>query len=561
MRKLIKPFAAIGALLALLLLSGAVINPQGVTVFNMLYRGRSVASKLGDTVSVKDFGAVGDGVTDDASAINSAISSGATTVLVPAGTYVIASQINMKTGVVLAGAGMGATTIQVKAGVISRAVVAQNINDWTVRDLTIDTNKANVSDGLSDTGQQAIYALATLSAGILRGRIERVHAMNGWRMGFSLQSNDTASPGTWPMYIDVVSCRIEGYSYGILATKATGARVIDTESSGNVNYGINFIRSKKWMVRGSDAHDNTSNGIVANTDCQDFHIDSSRATGNGGIGIVVSVNAQRFVVANNRSDANNDNGISVDVKKLDATVASGSLVRSGTTVTGTVANQFAAGDTVYLKAHADSANFPVGTKTVVTATASNFTYTEAGGAVSSANSTTFINTTQVPTDGVVSGNVITNSVTNHGIYAQFLTGLTISGNTAFGNAQSGIYVTAASNVTVTGNTARNNTHHGIGLSEATVASQGYVAATGNVTVTGNLTLGNTAGEVMQDATLTGGTVFLDVFASAVPATGTWNTGIRVWNSAPAAGAAMGWVRVVTGSANVLGTDWKAMPNL
>lgn len=48
---------------------------------------RTVQSKLRDIVSVKDFGAVGDGVTDATTAIQAALNSGATKVYVPAGTY------------------------------------------------------------------------------------------------------------------------------------------------------------------------------------------------------------------------------------------------------------------------------------------------------------------------------------------------------------------------------------------------------------------------------------------------------------------------------------------
>lgn len=60
---------------------------------------RTVQSRLRDSVSIKDFGAVGDGVTDDAAAIQAAIDSGAPTIVIPKGVY------RMTAGVAMAQAG------------------------------------------------------------------------------------------------------------------------------------------------------------------------------------------------------------------------------------------------------------------------------------------------------------------------------------------------------------------------------------------------------------------------------------------------------------------------
>lgn len=58
---------------------------------------RVLTSRLQDCVSVKDFGAVGDGVTDDTVAIQAAVDAAAgRPVYVPAGTYVITSTIDME---------------------------------------------------------------------------------------------------------------------------------------------------------------------------------------------------------------------------------------------------------------------------------------------------------------------------------------------------------------------------------------------------------------------------------------------------------------------------------
>lgn len=55
---------------------------------------RTVQSKLRDTVSVKDFGAVGDGTTDDTAAFTDALATGSD-VFVPAGTYLITSALTV----------------------------------------------------------------------------------------------------------------------------------------------------------------------------------------------------------------------------------------------------------------------------------------------------------------------------------------------------------------------------------------------------------------------------------------------------------------------------------
>lgn len=56
---------------------------------------RTVENKLQEFVSVKDFGAVGDGVADDTAAINAALAAAAgSTVYVPAGTYVVTSTLS-----------------------------------------------------------------------------------------------------------------------------------------------------------------------------------------------------------------------------------------------------------------------------------------------------------------------------------------------------------------------------------------------------------------------------------------------------------------------------------
>jgi hypothetical protein len=79
--------------------TGAMSNLQYLFPGSATSVARSLLSKLSDSVSVKDFGAKGDGVTDDTSAIQNAMAyasttmNGAVTVYFPAGTYEVSAPI------------------------------------------------------------------------------------------------------------------------------------------------------------------------------------------------------------------------------------------------------------------------------------------------------------------------------------------------------------------------------------------------------------------------------------------------------------------------------------
>jgi len=96
---------------------------------------RTVLDKLRDVVSVKDFGAVGDGVADDTAEINAALASGAKMVHFPAGTYKVSATLNVPVNVSIVGDGPNASIIDGSAATYANLTSGYHINvaagTWT----------------------------------------------------------------------------------------------------------------------------------------------------------------------------------------------------------------------------------------------------------------------------------------------------------------------------------------------------------------------------------------------------------------------------------------------
>ena len=110
-------------------------------------------------ISVKDFGAVGDGETDDTLAFQKAIDSVddsvTATVFVPVGNYII-SQIVLKEGITLQGTGMNSKLFQsdsqTEAMITNRIRESKNELDIHIKDLLLWGNKETVGDGIRFKG-------------------------------------------------------------------------------------------------------------------------------------------------------------------------------------------------------------------------------------------------------------------------------------------------------------------------------------------------------------------------------------------------------------------------
>lgn len=115
---------------------------------------RTAQDKLRESVSVKDFGAVGDGVADDTAAIQAAVSTlgaSGTAVYFPHGVYIVGSTITLPTGSNLY-ADVQSAVIKQKSGANLDALLQSGVagsSQTTVRmfGLRIDGNRANQTSG------------------------------------------------------------------------------------------------------------------------------------------------------------------------------------------------------------------------------------------------------------------------------------------------------------------------------------------------------------------------------------------------------------------------------
>jgi hypothetical protein len=143
-----------------------LVKPAGATV------ARGVRARFGEVFNVKDFGAVGDGVTDDTAAMRAAMAaleaSGGGIYCIPAGTYLLTGTIYVPSNATVQGAGRGNTILLADANwpntLPNQYAFFENKNydagtiidtNITIRDLTLDYGDFGVVNP-PNGGQHAI---------------------------------------------------------------------------------------------------------------------------------------------------------------------------------------------------------------------------------------------------------------------------------------------------------------------------------------------------------------------------------------------------------------------
>jgi len=163
----------------------------------------------GSAVNVKDFGAVGDGVTDDTAAIQAALSNGAGTVIAPAGTYLLTSSVIIYSNTKLIGDGYGSTIFQEGGSAADFTIsllVNENYNSATGNEsIHIEginfkgKNSTPITDGsvtASIIGIGGVYLGYCTNA-----KISQCYAQDGWT-GFNMAGDRSGFSDTINNSID-----------------------------------------------------------------------------------------------------------------------------------------------------------------------------------------------------------------------------------------------------------------------------------------------------------------------------------------------------------------------
>ncbi len=207
-----------------------------------------VTAKLQESVSVKDFGAKGDGVIDDTSSIQAALDAIPSTggaIFFPAGEYVVSAQLTQSNKTVgFYGAGIGATRLQWPSGASTTGLsFSTDSSDQhiSIQDMTLETEKVGIGTAIfvDRTGEASGGSVQNRTAPRLR--IESVNVKgstdittDGWENGIHLD--------------DVMHVVINGYHFeGHNTLSLAGI------SLSGVNNPTEFSITNSWIYWAVDA--------------------------------------------------------------------------------------------------------------------------------------------------------------------------------------------------------------------------------------------------------------------------------------------------------------------
>lgn len=367
-------------------------------------------------VKYPEFGAEGDGTTDDSVAVQAALNAaGAGEVFFPPGTYVV-DAVDPPSGVTIRGAGTD-TVIKQKANSASAFDLASGTSGVTIRDLVIDGNSANIAStavGIQIQGSNHLID----NVGVYDAKTN------------AIQITDLAT------HITIRGCRV----YKVNAATACA-------ESGIVVHATSAVNAPQYiLVEGCHVEDTTMTGIGITgigKFCT-FANNITDDTGEDGVAAYNRDNYQILAIGNNiRSPGNN--GIHLGGNNF---AAVGNVIENVTVGRGIVMASDPNGSPTPSEHVVVSANL------IDTVTLDGILVQQITGATVTGNRVESCGqhalSLSTVTEASVTGNVLTGSTT-HGIACATCVETAISGNVITDNSQRGITVVDGSDVNISGN--------------------------------------------------------------------------------------------------------------
>ena len=289
-------------------------TPTGGTATTVSSHLKVVDAKLAETVSVKDFGAKGDGVTDDTAAIQAAIDSVPTggKVVVPLGKYIVTDTITISQPIILEGVSAGfeeawsdtdfivkGSVIELKTGSFnssSKPIIdityAGSLNEQRVnaviQDLVIHGNrgtKANPTDAAAKVNNT--YGIGIRASGTRYLKLDNVYCLRCAEDGFKAVTGGTNN-------ISTNNVQIEGGAFlgnGDDGIDWSGGDSFLTRTQCGYNGGDGIATSGGLSLNSPRCWDNFQNGLRIAGDDND--VNGGHYYDNERCGILISGSTNR----------------------------------------------------------------------------------------------------------------------------------------------------------------------------------------------------------------------------------------------------------------------------
>lgn len=306
---------------------------------------RNVYLKLQEVMDVRDFGATGDGSTDDTAAFTAAFTACATTggaVYVPTGTYKVTSAITIsKNNCTLFGDGN--SSILACTGLFTLVDITSTAANVTVRDMQLQgdgTSADATSIGVAMAAGTSNIHIQDLTFGGRQGStgfnvgvscsgtsgdyyVDRCHFTKVYGVTTTGVSG-TGVLGTACLRLRVADCHFIGASTMNDAIKTTGGATycefVDNFINGTVCTGVNVATGSSYMtVRDNIINSITNGGLAVIGGNGIYMVAATTSTVQGNFciacarnGIMLDTSSSRAVVKGNHCRGNTVNGILID---------------------------------------------------------------------------------------------------------------------------------------------------------------------------------------------------------------------------------------------------------